>query len=292
MFKVIRWVVTGILAIGIPLWVYLAFFAREPVFSVEDDVALGEQTVRALEEDPEEYPILSPEDYTEAYGHLTRIVGQVVASDDIQYADIFAYDTVRIIHRDDVLNAFVTPGGFIYVYSGLIRYLDTEDHLAGVLGHEIAHAERRHGSLRLQKEYGTKNLLRFALWNPSVGAGEVIFGKILTDLTSLDYGRSQEAESDRLSVQYLADTNYACDGAAGFFEKLLAEDSAANIPEFLSSHPASDSRVADIRREAETVGCSTEPVVQSQWGDFQESLPSVNQPGEVEPVETTPSTTE
>jgi predicted Zn-dependent protease len=93
-------------------------------------------------------------------------------------------------------------------------------------------------------------------------------------------------------VQYLADTDYACDGTAGFFEKLLAEGSEAKTPEFLSSHPSSENRVEIIRQEAEAIGCSTELADQSQWDAFQESLPSVNQPGEVEPVETTPSTSE
>ena len=55
---------------------------------------------------------------------------------------MFAFDRVRIIDNDETLNAFCLPGGFIYVYTGLIKYLDSEDHLAGVLGHEIAHADQ------------------------------------------------------------------------------------------------------------------------------------------------------
>lgn len=278
MLKIIRWIITGLLALGIPVWVYLAFFAKEPVFSVEKDIELGKQTVQSLEEDPEQYPVLSEEDYPEAYEHLDRIVQQIVTAEEIEYADIFAYDNVRIIHRDDVLNAFATPGGFIYVFSGLIRYLDAEDHLAGVLGHEIAHAERRHSSLRLQKEYGTKQLLRFALWNPNVDAQNVVFAKILADLTNLDYSREQEAESDLLSVRYLAHTDYACDATAGFFEKLLAEGNDAKIPEFLSDHPASDARVADIKSEAAKLQCSTELSDKTQWVEFQNSLPPVSSP--------------
>ncbi len=278
MLSAIRWLITGILLLGVPLWIYLAFFAKEPVFSVEDDAALGKQTMQALEEKPEEYPILSKEDYPKAYKHLNHIIQQIVTAKEIEYADLFAYKDARIIHNDDVLNAFATPGGFIFVYSGLIHYLEAEDHLAGVLGHEIAHAERRHGSLRLQKEYGKKKLLQFALWNPSMGAKDLIFGKILADLTSLDYSRAQEAEADRLSVHYLADTDYACDGAAGFFEKLLVEGDGANIPEFLSDHPASEARVAEIRREAEERQCSTKLAPRTQWLEFQNSLPPASSP--------------
>ena len=77
----------------------------------------------------------------------------------------------QVYGDDNVLNAFCAPGGYIYVFSGLMRYLDSEDHLAGVLAHEIAHAELRHSSIRLQKEYGAKRLLEFALLTGPGGLG-------------------------------------------------------------------------------------------------------------------------
>ncbi len=277
MLTLLRWMVVAVLAIGVPLWIYLSFFADEPVFSVENDVDLGRQTVQSIEEDPQKFPLLSEKDYPQAYRHLRQLVREIVKSKDIQYADLFAYDDVRIVHDDTVLNAFCAPGGFIYVYSGLIRYLDAEDHLAGVLGHEIGHAERRHSSLRLQKEYGTRKLLELAAWSPAVGLSDVVMAKMLTELTTLRYSRGQEAESDRLSVRYLADSDYACDGAAGFFEKLLGQGDDAAIPEFLSDHPDSKARALNIRKEAAKLGCSTDLGDQSAWLAFKSSLPPVKQ---------------
>ena len=172
----IRWLIVGVLAIGLPIYLYL-IFAKEPVFGPEDDVELGKMSAQSLAEDPEEYPILPESEYPEAYEHLRRIVGGVIGSPEIQYRDVFAYDQMKIINRDDVLNAFCTPGGYIYVYTGLIKYLDREDHLAGVLGHEIAHAEKRHGSVRLQKEYGAKALTNFLLLTVPISAGDYINAK-------------------------------------------------------------------------------------------------------------------
>lgn len=154
----LRWLWVGLLVIGLPLFIYFTFVADEPVFTVENDVGLGRQSEASIAADPEEYPLLSRQDYPEAYAHLDRIVGKVVRSPVIEHGDLFAYDDVKIIHDDDVLNAFCTPGGFVYVYTGLVHYLDAEDHLAGVLGHEIAHAERRHSSTRLQREFGAQRL--------------------------------------------------------------------------------------------------------------------------------------
>ena len=137
MFAWLRTALVVLLLIGAPIFIYLAFFASEPVMEVEYDVDLGMQSVESINSDPEQYPILSEEDYPEAYAYLRDLILEVAASDDIQYRDVFDYSTVKIIHDDKTLNAFCTPGGFIYVYTGLIQYLDAEDHLAGVARAEL-----------------------------------------------------------------------------------------------------------------------------------------------------------
>ena len=269
----IRWLLAAVIGIGLPIYIYLAFIAKEPVFTPEQDVELGRLSAESLAEDPEEYPILPESEYPEAYGHLRRVVGGIIGSPEIQYRDIFAYDQMKIINRDDVLNAFCTPGGYIYVYTGLIKYLDREDDLAGVLGHEIAHAERRHGSMRLQKEFGVKALTGFALLTLPISASDYLNASILKELLSLSYGRDQEAESDAFSVRYLATSDYACDGTAGFFAKLKASGDDVRVPEILSTHPDPGSRIKAIKREAGRIGCSTEPADPSRWKAFQASLP-------------------
>jgi Zn-dependent protease with chaperone function len=274
LLRTLRWIWVALLAIGLPVWIYVTFIAADPVFTVENDVELGRQSEASIAADPEEFPVLSPEDYSEAYLHLGRIVRSVVGSPEIEYAELFPYETVKIIHKDDVLNAFCTPGGFIYVYSGLVHYLDAEDHLAGVLGHEIAHAERRHSTIRLQREFGARRLLEFVVLTLPMTMRDVANAAILKELTTLRYSRTQEAESDDYSVRYLSSTNYACDGTAGFFQKLLDEGGGARIPEFLSDHPEPAARVKAIRKAAEELGCSTSLGGQSGWQAFQASLPA------------------
>ena len=270
----LRWLLVGLLGIGLPVWIYYAFIADEPAFTVSNDVELGRQSEASIAADPEQFPLLSPVKYPEAYRHLGRIVRNVVSSHDIDYRELFPYENVRIIHKDDVLNAFCTPGGFIYVYSGLIHYLGAEDHLAGVLGHEIAHAERRHSSVRLQREFGAQRLLEFVLLSQPMTIRDVAHASIAKELLSLRYSRAQEAESDHYSVRYLASTSYACDGAAGFFEKLLDAGDGAPIHEFLSDHPDPAARMRDIRGNARELGCSIELGDQSEWRAFQASLPA------------------
>ena len=269
-FGFLRWVIIVVLVVGAPLFIYYGFIADEPEFDVEYDVELGRDHAVSIAADTT-MVLLDRQEYAEAYGHLQRIVDEVIRSEEIRYRDLFAYDDVRIIHDDETLNAFCAPGGFIYVYSGLIKYLEEEDHLAGVLGHEIAHAELRHSSLRLQREFGRQRLLDLILLSQPLG--NAAFAAILGQLNTLSYGRDQEAMSDRMSVRYLAGSRYACDGAGGFFDKLEREGGAANIPLMLSSHPDAPSRIRDIASEAERLGCETRTSASDAWEAFQAALP-------------------
>ncbi|MEM9338088.1 MAG: M48 family metalloprotease [Bacteroidota bacterium] len=223
------------------------------VFSIENDKDLGNQLASQIAEDPENYPVLSRTEYAAAYAYLDDMFNEILASEEVTYKDEFDWE-IFIINQD-VLNAFAAPGGKIYVYTGLIYFLDTEDDLAGVIGHEIAHADQRHGSKQLQTQYGISALLSIALGGQAQSTQTI--GQVVAGLGTLSFSRSDEAEADDLSVRYLAGIDrYACNGAASFFEKLL-ENQETRQPEFLSTHPDPENRVEDINAEAIEIGCST-----------------------------------
>ena len=223
----------------------------------ENDVELGRGVVAQIAEDPTEFPLLSESEYPEAYAYLNSMKNEILSSNDVQYKDIFPYE-LRIVARDDVLNAFATPGGFIYIYTGLIKFLDNADDLAGVMGHEIAHSDRRHSVEQMKQQLGLQFLISIALGQST--AAEV--ATMASSFLSLKFSRDDESESDEYSVIYLADTDYACNGAATFFEK-LEEQGGAGVPEFLSTHPSPATRVADINAKASEEGCSTDQITES-----------------------------
>ncbi|UCG88343.1 MAG: M48 family metalloprotease, partial [Gemmatimonadota bacterium] len=132
--------------------------------------------------------------------------------------------------------------------------------------------ERRHSARQMQKQFGKDRLLEFLALSAPLAIGNIAFAALLDELTDLSYSRELEAEADDLSVRYLADSRYACDGAAGFFEKILREGDDFAIPEFLSDHPEPAARVRDVRRTAEEAGCGTELGDQSRWRELQASL--------------------
>ncbi|CAN0283957.1 unnamed protein product, partial [Chrysoparadoxa australica] len=172
-------------------------------FSIQDDKELGMQVSQEIESDPVTYPIISEIDFPEAYAYLNGMKEAILSSSEVAYRDEFVWQ-LKIINAD-VLNAFATPGGYIYVYTGLINYLDNPDDLAGVIGHEIAHADRRHSIKQLEKVYGIQLLLSIALGNDPSQL-EQIAAKIATAGSSLAFSRDNESEADEFSVKYLADT--------------------------------------------------------------------------------------
>lgn len=223
--------------------------AASILFPVSKDVELGTQLKNEIASNPEQYPLLDSSKYPEAYGHILRIRDSILLSGEVYHKDDFSWE-VKIIEDDNVLNAFAAPGGFIYVYTGLIKYLDTEDQLAGVMGHEIAHADKRHSINQMIQNYGVQILLDIVL-----GKNQGTLTQIAQGLTNLSFSRSDESEADEFSVIYLCPTSYNASGAAGFFEKIQEEGGSGGTPEFLSTHPSPDNRVTDIKNHKLELNC-------------------------------------
>jgi len=235
------------------------------VFTISDDIELGIQVRDEIAANPQDYPILDEALYPDAYLSLYDVRDAILGSGQVEYADRFDWETY-IIDDDETLNAFCAPGGYIYVYSGLMRFLEYEDELAGVMGHEIAHAANRHSTQQLTKMYGIAVLIDLVLDD---GTAASTIAEIAGALVNLSFSRSDETESDASSVRYLCETHYAADGAAGFFEKLENN----GFPEFLSTHPSSDTRIHDIRSTAAAQGCSVEYGSKEGYQMFLDSLP-------------------
>ena len=239
------------------------------IFSAKEDVALGQQVNQEIQNDPQ-FNVLLEQRYPQAYTYLNNLVDEILASDDISYKEEFVWD-VYIIRNDTMLNAFATPGGYLYVYTGLIKYLDNADALAGVLAHEIAHADLRHTSRNLQKAYGVNLLLGIVLGNDASQL-EAIAGQLAGTLAGLSFSRDYEREADFQSVTYLADSKYACNGAALFFDKLQKAGNTNNPPEFLSTHPSPKNRISKINEYAEEINCELTLADDTNYSEFKSLL--------------------
>lgn len=237
------------------------------LISMEQDKQMGLASVAEIEKNPTEYPLLDSTKYPVAYAHINRITKTILDSGGVYSKDDFEW-RVKIINKD-VLNAFCTPGGYIYVYTGLIKYLDNETQLAGVMGHEIAHADKRHSANQMVKNYGVSALVSILSGGGQPGA----LSTLATQLIGLSFSRSDETEADKFSVKYLNGTSYDGRGAKYFFEKLIAAGQTGGTPAFLSTHPNPETRVADITAVWECYGSRVGQTFDAQYMQFKTSLP-------------------
>lgn len=225
------------------------------LFTIEDDAKLGSEVSAEIRTNPQEYPIYQGDPSVKSY-ISSRIFSHILSSPKVKYNATFNYQ-IELIDKPEELNAFALPGGYVYVYTGLLKYLDSEAALAGVLAHEIAHAEARHATERLTAYYGVSTLLSFLLGaNPT--NIEQIASNLLVGLAFLQHSRSDENESDDLSFEYLKDTRYYPGGVKFFFEHLAADNlisqQSNKIETFLSTHPDPIDRISNINNKLQQSG--------------------------------------
>ena len=213
-------------------------------FSVKQDVQFGAQLDSTVLANPNEFPILKMSQYPQVYAYLQQMLNAILESEEILYKDEFVWKITVI--NSDVVNAFAAPGGYLYFYTGLIKYLDKGSELSGIMAHEVAHADRRQSTEAMTKEYGFSVLLSILLGNNPSQLEQLLASLALTG-TTLAYSRNNENEADQYAVYYSADTKYYHPlGVAGFFEKLINEGGGSGIPEFLSTHPSDENRIENI----------------------------------------------
>ena len=153
------------------------------------------------------------------------------------------------------VNAWCMPGGKIAVYTGLIEKVQpSDDELAAVMGHEIGHALREHGREQASRQMGEQVALGVIGAIANVPQGVMDLAPTILDVTvNLPHSRQQETEADRIGVELAARAGYNPHGAVSLWEKMGKLAGGSQPPQFLSTHPSNETRLADLRSYAERV---------------------------------------
>ncbi len=191
---------------------------------------------------------------------VRKISNRLIAQVGVFRSDAKQWKWEVNVENNDELNAYCMPGGKIMVYTGLIDKLKTtDDELAAVIGHEIAHALREHGRERMSQAYVQQfglqalGVLISSSAGATVGNASMQAANMGSQLFfALPNGREQERESDRIGLELAARAGYNPDAAVTLWQKMDAQG-GAKPPEFLSTHPASANRIAELRALAPKV---------------------------------------
>jgi predicted Zn-dependent protease len=231
-----------------------ASFGGGPAMSLQQEQQVGRQAQAevARQMDISRDPVV--------VNYIRGVGERIVAANELREFD-YTFDVVN----SPQVNAFAIPGGHLYVNTGLICTAGSEDELAGVMGHEIGHAAKRHAVTQLSAQQqaqaaamGGAALLTILLGGDpgKINPVAALPAMVAAQGFLLKYSRDHEREADQLAVQYLHRAGYDPRGVPSFFEKLAAEDKSrpSGLTALLSTHPVTSNRIAATRAAAERIG--------------------------------------
>jgi beta-barrel assembly-enhancing protease len=205
--------------------------------TTEQERQIGNQAAASVEEKERLLDDEAVQRYVAAIG--TRLV-QNAPRQDVTY-------TFKVIDAPDTVNAFALPGGYMYIYTGLMKICSNEAELAGVMAHEIAHVAAHHHGEAMTRRMGYQTVMQVALGQNPGGTRQLIAGLVGAGVESR-FSQAQEHEADDLGMQILARSGYNPNAMADFMAKLLEQEgSGRNWLPIFASHPPTAERVARLR---------------------------------------------
>ncbi len=221
--------------------------AASALLPVEQEIKLGKQLSAEIEEELTLHPSSAVQQRIAALGR------QVVAAAPDRHRDMEF--TFKVVDDPDTINAFALPGGWIYIYSGLLLAAESEAEVVGVLAHEVAHVTRRHIAERLATAYGVQTLTALALGKEPAMLGQLVAGVLGTGYL-LRFSREQEIDADVTGVNYVISAGWRPHGFINFFERLGGDREAGSRRAlgWISTHPMPEDRIVHVREAIEAHG--------------------------------------
>lgn len=212
--------------------------------TAEQEIALG---LQAAPEMAQQHGGLDPDNRRQA---LVDEVGQKLLRASKAGASGYPFE-FHLLADQNTINAFALPGGQVFITAALWDRLTTEGQLAGVLGHEIGHVVARHSAERIAKQELTQGLtgaVVISTYDPNDPSSQrtAQVAMLIGSLVNMRFGRQDELESDELGVQYMADADYDPRAMIEVMKILAQASQGGAPPEFFSTHPNPDNRIARI----------------------------------------------
>ncbi len=181
-------------------------------------------------------------------------------------ASPYTFDVTVV--KSDVVNAFALPGGYVVVFTGLMKKAESGEEVAGVLSHELNHVLQRHGLERIVKSLGLVTVAAIVFGNQQGLVG--MMKQFGVELFTLKFGREQETEADLTGLQLLQRAKIDPSGMIRFFERLSEKDEGR--VEWLSTHPMSAARAERLKAELAALPKRSPELFKFDWRQVQAGL--------------------
>ncbi len=230
--------------------------------STPEEVEIGKQVATEVESKEKLLKNTTVQNYVNEVGQK---IARVCDRTDVEYK-------FKVIDKKDI-NAFACPGGFIYIYTGLLDILDNEAQLAAVLAHEISHVVARHSVKKLQNIYGYSILAQIALGEKTEGAaGDIV--NVAAMLILQGYSRDNEFEADRYGLLYAKNAGYNPKGMIQVFEKFkkMEGNPPPAVLGLLSTHPPATDRIRRAESEIKDILGTSLPYHEDRYKNIKSQL--------------------
>lgn len=226
------------------------------------EVEIGKQVAKDVESEEKVLNNPTVQNYINKVGQK---IAKVCDRKDVKYK-------FKVLDSEEI-NAFACPGGFIYIYSGLMKQFDNEAQLSAVLAHEVGHVVARHSIKRLQAVYGYTIVMEVALGDKMGDAARQLVDGA-AGLILQGYGRENEYEADNMGVLYSKKAGYNPKGMIQVFEKFKKmEGKPPNAFEkLLASHPPAKDRIGNANKQIKKIGGTNLPYYEDEYTKIKNQL--------------------
>jgi len=217
------------------------------LISEDAEVQMGEQSYAQVLNDPNVRISTNPAEVNPVQRVAKRIIVAAKKSKYAERAKSFNWE-VKVIKDDRTKNAWALPGGKIAFYTGIFPEAKNENGLAAIMGHEVVHALARHGAERMSQQSTAQ--LGLSVVSIALGMGPVgsqLASQAVGIGVLLPFSRAHESEADYIGLLLAAEAGYDPRESVRLWQR-MAQSSQGAPPEFLSTHPANETRISDLQQ--------------------------------------------
>lgn len=235
------------------------------VFTLQDEIKLGYKLNEYILNHPGEYPILEADSFGNVYGFINEASNMLISTGNLTYENEFSWD-VTILNDDKSARAFSLPGGYVYLSTGLLKYLSTYSEMLSVLGHEMAYADKH-----LSRDYLAEQFGLTVLVDVSIGTNQSLTSDLINKLLQTAYTSDMTKIADEVAVSLVCPTPYDPSGMIDILAR--AEAQPADSPLWLTLRPGFSNRAENIAGRIDILNCLGNETGETTYQQFLTTLP-------------------